>query len=360
MRELFESTIERLLADLVTPALLQGCEAGEWPADLWAALEDSGFAVAAAPEALGGAGASWDDLLVVVRAAGRHCLPLPLPETLLANAVLGQCGLAAVNGPLGLGDSGELRLVRGRVTGHLKAVPWGRHVRQVVAITSGAEPALVLLDRQAASCTLGRQQLTIAGEPRDDLHFDSAEALASAPLPAGWSVDVLTTGAAMLRAAQISGALQGVLEQTIRYAGERVQFGKAIGSFQALQQQIAQLAEQCGAATVAAECAFAESADGAGGFALLPIAAARVASAEAASLAASVAHTVHGAIGFTHECALQWSTRRLWAWRSEYGNATVWAQRLGQAVCAGGAQVLWPALTSGRLHLPSNSAKATA
>ena len=49
MRELFESTIERLLADLVTPELIRHCEAGHWPADLWAALESSGFAVAVMP-----------------------------------------------------------------------------------------------------------------------------------------------------------------------------------------------------------------------------------------------------------------------------------------------------------------------
>ena len=93
MRELFESTIERLLADLVTPELIRHCEAGHWPADLWAALESSGFAVAAAPEHLGGAGASWEDLYGVVKAAGRHNLPLPLPETMFANWLLGQCGI---------------------------------------------------------------------------------------------------------------------------------------------------------------------------------------------------------------------------------------------------------------------------
>ena len=52
MKELFESTVTRLLSDLVTPELLRSAESGAWPTDLWTALEDSGFAVAAAPEAL--------------------------------------------------------------------------------------------------------------------------------------------------------------------------------------------------------------------------------------------------------------------------------------------------------------------
>lgn len=356
MREIFETTIERLLGDTVTPELLRACESGEWPASLWAAVEESGFAVAAAPEERGGAGASWEDLFVIVRAAGRHSLPLPLPETMLGNALLGQCGLEAINAPLGIAASGELTMYRGRVSGTLRDVPWGRHVKFVVAITHETEPMLVLLDTADATC---ERRLNIAGEPRDDLHFDSLTVLASASLPEGMSADVLRLGGALMRSAQIAGALQGVLDLTLRYANERVQFGKPIGSFQALQQQIAVLSEHSGAATVAAECAFAESMDAAGGFATLPIAAAKIYSAEAASFAASVAHTVHGAIGFTHEHALHLSTRRLWAWRSEFGNATSWAQQLGQAVCQGGAGVLWPAITSGQLALPALPVKAS-
>jgi acyl-CoA dehydrogenase len=356
MREIFETTIERLLGDTVSLELLGACEAGQWPAELWAAVEESGFAVAAAPEEQGGAGASWEDLFVIARAAGRHSLPLPLPETMLANALLGQCGLEAINAPLGIAASGDLTLYRGRVSGTLRDVPWGRHVKFVVAITDETEPMLVLVDTSGATC---EQRLNTAGEPRDDLHFDSLTALASVPLPENIPADVLRTGGALMRSAQIVGALQGVLDMTVGYANERVQFGKPIGSFQALQQQIAVLSEHTGAATVAAECAFAESLDAAGGFAALPIAAAKICSAEAASFAASVAHTVHGAIGFTHEHALHLSTRRLWSWRSEFGNATSWAQQVGQAVCQAGSGALWPAITSGQLALPALSLQAS-
>jgi acyl-CoA dehydrogenase len=281
-----------------------------------------------------------------VRAAGRHSLPLPLPETLLANALLGECGLDAINAPLGIAGSGELTLQQGRISGTLHDVPWGRHVRHVVAITRGPEPAVVLLD--AADATRALRQ-NVAGEPRDDLDFDKAACLSCVPLPADMPADVLLLGGALIRSAQIAGALENVLELTLRYATERVQFGKPIGSFQALQQQIAVLSEHAAAASVAAECAFACSLDGAAGFPVLPVAAAKVCCADAISLATSTAHTVHGAIGFTHEHALHLSTRRLWSWRSEFGNATVWSQRLGQAVCAAGASSLWPAITAARL-----------
>lgn len=356
MRELFESTLERLLSDLVTPALLRDCETGVWPSALWFALEESGFAVAAAPEALGGAGAGWDDLYVVVRAAGRHALPLPVPEALLANALLARCGLQARNEALTVAPRAELTLQGGKVHGRLSDVPWGRHAAAVLAIVDGLVPTLLLLDPRQARIT---PKQNVAGEPRDDLVFDSGTALTSAPLPVDLSPESIWLGGAMLRSAQCAGALEAALSLSVQYATERVQFGKPIASFQAIQHQLAVMAEQAGCAAVSAEAAFADSATawspespGGGTWPSFSIASAKVCSAEAAGVVAGMAHAVHGAIGFTHEHALQHLTRRLWSWRSEFGNQGHWAQRLGRAVCAGGSAALWPAVTSGALDLP--------
>jgi acyl-CoA dehydrogenase len=346
MRDIFESTLERLLSDLVTPALLRECETGVWATALWAALEESGFVVAAAPEALGGAGSGWDDLYVVVRAVGRHALPLPLPEAMLANALLARCGLEARNEALTIAPRAELTLNGERVQGRLRDVPWARHAAHVVAIVPGAVPTLVLLDPRHAHIT---PKQNVAGEARDDLAFDDATPLVSAPLPADLSSECVWLGGAMLRSAQSAGALEAALAQSVQYATERVQFGKPISAFQAIQHQLAVMAEQAGCAAVAAEAAFADSAEN---FSPFAIATAKVCTAEAAGVVAGMAHAVHGAIGFTHEHALQHLTRRLWSWRSEFGNLGHWSQRLGQAVCAGGARSLWPTVTSGALSLP--------
>lgn len=346
MRDLFESTVERLLSDLVTPALLRECETGVWPQALWSALQESGFAVAAAPEGLGGAGAGWDELYVVVRAAGRHALPLPLPETLLANALLAHCGLEARNEALSVAPAADLALKGGRITGRLRDVPWGRHATGIVAVTGGAEPTLLLLDPRQASIS---PKQNVAGEARDDLDFDSATPLAVAPLPAELTPDSLWLGGALLRSGQSAGALEAALALSVQYATERVQFGKPIAAFQAIQHQLAVMAEQAGCVAVAAEAAFAESTQALSPFA---IATAKICAAEAAGIVAGMAHAVHGAIGFTHEHALQHLTRRLWSWRSEFGNLGHWSQRLGQAVCAGGSSTLWPAVTAGSLTLP--------
>lgn len=347
MRDIFESTVERLLADLVTPALLRECENGVWPAALWAALEESGFAVAAAPEQLGGAGAGWDDLYVVVRAAGKFALPLPLPDALLTNHLLACCGLQARNEALTIAPRAELSMQGGLVSGRVLDVPWGRQAAGVLAILDGTEPTLALLDPKQGRIT---PKQNVAGEPRDDVEFQAALPLASAPLPDSLSPDCLWLGGAMLRSAQSAGALEAALALSVQYATERVQFGKPIAAFQAIQHQLAVMAEQAGCAAVSAEAAFVESLQD---FSPFAIATAKVVSAEAAGVVAGMSHAVHGAIGFTHEHALQHLTRRLWSWRSEFGNLGHWSQRLGQAVCASGAGALWPAVTSGQLELPA-------
>jgi alkylation response protein AidB-like acyl-CoA dehydrogenase len=342
MRELFESTIERLLADGSGSETVLASEGGVWSATLWDAIEDLGFTLAAAPEPLGGADAGWADLYVIARAAGRYAVPLPLGEALLANWLLGSCGLEPQGGSLSFAASAQLTLSAGRVTGVLRDVPWGRHVQSVIAIadTDGVGPSLVVLARAQAQAI--EQSLNVAGEPRDTLFFNDAVVVGSAPLPNGLSSEVLQVGGALIRSAQIAGALTRLLEMTSEYAGQRNQFGKPIGAFQAIQQQLALFAEQTAAANSAAEAGFVQSDRALNWFA---VAVAKVSTAEAATLCANIAHAVHGAIGFTQEYALQLYTRRLWAWRGEFGTATRWSQQIGAQVCAVGGDGFWPLLT---------------
>jgi acyl-CoA dehydrogenase len=341
MRELFESTVQRLFGDIVTAESMLATQPGEWPASLWAAIAESGFSVAGAPEELGGSAASWNELYVIVRACGRYTVPAPLPEALLGNWLLGRAGLQAVSGPLSFGAASTLVLDDGKVSGQLTDVPWGRHVGHVVAIAGGATPGVVLLRVQDASRQTLR--LNMAGEPRDDLRFEAVQPIAAASLPAGLPADVLLLGGAMLRSAQMAGALQAALDMTARYATERSQFGRPIAGFQAIQHRLAILAEQTARAMVASEAAFAESGHR---LATLSIMAAKVCASEAAGIAADTAHAVHGAIGITQEHALHLVTQRLWSWRSEFGTLTFWAQRIGREVCAGGGRQFWPALTA--------------
>jgi len=123
-----------------------------------------------------------------------------------------------------------------------------------------------------------------------------------------------------------------------------VQFGRPIAKFQAIQQQLALLAEQAAAASVAVESA-ATAVAAARPSASLAIAVAKIRAGEAAGKVAEIAHQVHGAIGFTHEHSLHRLTRRLWSWRDEFGTESQWSLDLGKEVMAAGADALWPTIT---------------
>jgi len=147
---------------------------------------------------------------------------------------------------------------------------------------------------------------------------------------------------ALARSVQMAGALERALQLSLQYANERVQFGRPIGKFQAVQHLLAQQASHAAAASAACDAALDASAGHPDPF-LVAVAKARV--SEAAGQGADIAHQVHGAMGFTREHSLHNVTRRLYAWRDEYGNEVWWQRWIGRRVSAQGADALWPMLT---------------
>ena len=147
---------------------------------------------------------------------------------------------------------------------------------------------------------------------------------------------------ALCRSVQMAGALERTLELSLLYANERIQFGRPIAKFQAIQHMLAQLAGQVAAASAAADAAVEASGRAADEFA---VAVAKSRAGEAAGKGAEIAHQVHGAMGYTREHNLHYLTRRLWSWRDEFGNETLWQSHLGRMVAAQGADALWPRLS---------------
>jgi acyl-CoA dehydrogenase len=146
----------------------------------------------------------------------------------------------------------------------------------------------------------------------------------------------------LTRLALMAGALARVYEIAIRYAAERRQFGRPIGSFQAVQQHLVTIAQQAALVGIAADA----TARRPGGF---EIAAGKLLANHAALTAGRAAHQVLGARGTTLEHPLGQLTSRLWAWRSEYGDEHCWSTRLGAAVAQAGADRLYPMITGGSL-----------
>ena len=340
LRAILGQSIERLLADHVTAEVRAAAEAGHWPKALWDALAENGHPGVLVPEAQGGVGGAWPDAYVVVLAAGRAGAPVPLAETILAGRLLAAAGLDVPDGPLGVAPvrPGEaLELVPNgtgwRLDGRAARVPWGGAVGHLAVLTTLAgAPHLALV---AAGGFKVEADRNLAGEPRDTLCFAATPVVAARPVEDGAAI---RRGGAMLRSAAMAGALQGLLEQSVGYANDRVQFGRPIGKFQAIQQQLAVLAGEASAAASAAEAASRAAAAGDADF---EIAVAKIRAGKAAEIACAIAHQVHGAIGFTEEHALHHLTRRLWSWRAEFGGAGHWAETLGREVAARGGDALW-------------------
>ena len=134
---------------------------------------------------------------------------------------------------------------------------------------------------------------------------------------------------ACLIAAQMAGAMQRVLEMTLQFANDRQQFGRPLGKFQAIQHQLAVMAEQSLAASMAAQIGCSSSGNQPS---TMNAAIAKARASEAAVEVTALAHSIHGAMGFTADHDLQLFTRRLHAWRQQAGSESYWQEVLGLAI----------------------------
>lgn len=354
-RDMLAGSAERLLADLCTPALLRAVDAAGGDegssraraveglgaaGPLWSAIEEAGLHLATAPEASGGVELGWRDVEPLVRLCGRFGAPVPLPEMLAAHALARLAGCELPDGVASLGivqRPREAAAGTAITAGDVAFASAARWVLVSVAEGAGGAHRLLVLDRAAARSERG---LNIAGEERSRLTWDSPAPVASGLLPEG--VTVLLAGAA-IRAAQLAGACEQVLGMSTRYANDRIQFGRPIGKFQAIQQQLALAGSWTGLATISSQLALA---DAAAGLDPVRVASAKHVTASAAELCAGIAHGVHGAIGVTAEYDLQLHTRRLHGWTGEFGSALYWSRVLGEATLAGTGERSWDGIVS--------------
>ncbi|QGG41528.1 acyl-CoA dehydrogenase family protein [Aeromicrobium yanjiei] len=328
-----------------------GAVCGQPAATHWDALEGLGVTLLPVPEDRGGAGSDVATTGAVLRTLGRHSASVPLVETaLLGGWMLSANGHDVPAGPLSAAVAGsDVELVRQQdgwtMSGRLPRVPWAGDASRIIVLAAAADgDHLVALDPASAHLEPGHN---IAGESRDDVVLDDVALNDAQVLPvteaSGVTREAFRQRGALGRALLMSGAAERVLELTVEQISQRVQFGRSLGAFQAVQQQVAQQAGEVAATRVATEAAaLALDADGRAG---LAIAAAKVQAGVAAGAVARVGHQLHGAIGFTDEHELHRCTTRLWAWRDEYGNEDEWAGRLGRLTLAGAGDDLWPMLT---------------
>lgn len=304
---------------------------------LWSALEQDGFTLPAVAADLGGTGGELPDELAVIHACAAVAARCPLPETAVAGALLAAAGHAVPPGPLSLVPPvgcADLDLVDGLLDGMATGVPWAAQVGHVlVRLARGV--ALVTLE----GCDIepGRN---LAGEPRDSVRFRRHRPVAVLPEV---SADALLLRGALMRSVQICAAAEQALKLSIGYTTTRKQFGKPLASFQAVQHQIAGAASKLAAARILLDAAYDALQSGDAG---REIAASRINACLAGGECASVAHQVHGAMGYAWEYDLHRHTSAIQAWRAEFGPLAYWSERLGRQATAASSNDLWQFITS--------------
>ena len=346
---LIVDTATRIFRDFCDPQTVNRAADDAWKAPAWAALEEAGLTLAWVPETQGGAGADLADGFAVLREAGRFAVALPLAETLLAGWLLARAGIASPKGAMTCGptrDGERLTLVgNGTLNGALRAVPFAKSAKHLAVLArreaGGSAVALI----EAAQARVG-EGTSIGGDPLNTLSFNGARPSSVKDAPAGLDEQAMLLMGAAARAMQMAGALEAILDLSVAYANERIAFERAIAKFQAVQHNLARLAGEVAVAIAAAGSA-ADAIANTPAFdeaVFLEAASAKIRVGEAATEGAAIAHQVLGAIGFTKEHTLHRFTRRLWAWRDDFGNESFWAVKLGHLVAAKGADELWPML----------------
>jgi alkylation response protein AidB-like acyl-CoA dehydrogenase len=163
---------------------------------------------------------------------------------------------------------------------------------------AGTEGAvLALVDASSLSAS---DASNLAGEPRASLVLDNVGA--SGALLSEAQAQEVRARFALARAVQLAAALERVLEWTVQYAGERVQFGRPLGRFQAIQMELAEMAGEVTAVTALTDAAV-QALDHASPNFELAAAAAKVRAGAAVEVVARLAHQVHGAIAGFHQGA---------------------------------------------------------
>jgi alkylation response protein AidB-like acyl-CoA dehydrogenase len=271
---------------------------------VWATLADLGVTALAVPEEFDGIGADPVDLVVAAERLGRWCVPGPTTESIAVAPVLladdERCAALA---------AGELIATVAMPPHVPRAVD--AHAAGLILLAAGGEVRDAAAGEKHESVDPSRRlwEVTASGDGRP------------ADVDRAYEFGVLAT------AAQLIGAGRAMLDMSVDYAKQRTQFGRQIGSYQAIKHKLADVHIAIELARPLLYGAALSLGDGCPDTAR-DVSAAKVAAAEAALLAARCALQTHGAIGFTTEHDLSLWLLRVQALRSAWGDPAAHRRRV--------------------------------
>lgn len=332
---MFRDTARDLLQRRCPPAAVRAAWAapsGRVPG-LWSSLAELGIVGLTVPEPHGGLGLAELDLVLILEEAGRAAAPEPVVETIAVGApLLRDAGTPALRERwLGRVASGDAVLAVG--------LEGGAHVAfagqaDLLLLQRGAElhaltPGDVALTLTAAPSVDGARRLcSVAWTPSDRTRFAAGpEALRAAAL-------AFDRGA-LASAAELCGLGRRMLDLTVEYAKVRHQFGKPIGSFQAIKHHLADALVKLELARPLVYRAASSLAHGDADRAL-HVSMAKAQASDAARFVAKIALQCHGAIGYTVEYDLHLWMKRAWALAAAWGDAAFHRARVGAAILDAG------------------------
>jgi alkylation response protein AidB-like acyl-CoA dehydrogenase len=310
----FAASIDAALGAADVPGAVRAWSHGdtERGRQVWNQLSELGVTALAVPEEFDGIGAHAVDLVLAIEVLGRWCVPGPVVESIAVAPIL----LA------GSPDAGTQ--LAGLAAGELIAT---------VALAPHTPRAL---DAQAADLVLlaenGTASLAQAGTRHASVD-PSRSVFDVAATGSTWDADTARAYemGALATAAQLIGAGQAMLNTAVDYAKQRTQFGRVIGSYQAIKHKLADVHIALELARPLVYGAALSFADGSADTAR-DVSAAKVAASDAALLAAHSALQTHGAIGFTSECDLSLWLLRAQALRPAWGDPTAHRRRVLEAI----------------------------
>ena len=325
--------------------------------EVWKQLAELGFLGLTVPEAYGGAGLGWVDLVVLLEETGRSLLPAPLISTVLSGATILDAGseaqrerwlpglvdgsrigtLAVFETPDHPGAEGVT--LEGTPDGEGFSLSGEKHYIAdahradlfVVAFRTQGGLTLAVVERDAAGVSTTASAPFDATKQSASLHLDGVrvgpDALLGAAGQAQAAVELaLDRGAAAVTAEAI-GSMMGALDITVEFAKQRVQFGQPIGHYQGVKHPLAD-------AYVDVECLksllyyAAWALDGAPDLVPLAVAEAKAFASEAWPRLGVTGIQLHGGVGFTEEYDIQLYLKRSKWYRQEFGDEDYFADRI--------------------------------
>ena len=205
---------------------------------------EAGLPLSWVPDDLGGSGASLAEGFSVLNVAGRHAIAVPLAETMLAGWLLTQGKIASPEGEMTVVPASPKDRVTlnadGSLSGRARGVPFAKDAKHFAVLASGnGGISIALVD--AAKCRI-ESGIGLGGDANDTVTLAKVQPVTTKPAPDGFDQTTLMLMGGVARSLQIAGALEAMLDISVRYSNERVAFEKKISKFQAVQHNLARLA----------------------------------------------------------------------------------------------------------------------